>query len=178
MTPAPAAGRLLAGVVAAAGLLVLGAGPASAAHADVVATADCDGTVAYAITAWAGRPSTPERPALNERSRTNPDLHLQLSLDGRRPRPAVPDLALNQENNFSVTGTFSLPEDARPERLVLRTVPRAPWADGDAGVPDRSPKVDLTRCSDELDRRPLWLGGGVVGALAAWFLTRPRRRPT
>lgn len=178
MTPGRAAGRLLASVVAAGAVLVLGAGPASAAHADVVATADCEGTVAYAVTAWAGRPSTPERPALNKLSRTNPDLHLQLSLDGRRPRPAVSDLRLDEENGFSVTGTFTLPEDVRPKRLVLRTVPRSPWADGDEGLPSRSPKVDLTRCHDDLDRRPLWLGGGVVGALAAWFLTRPRRRTT
>ena len=174
MTPARTAQRILLTAGAAGAVLVGGAGPASAAHADVVATADCSGNVAYAVTAWAGLPTAPDSPGASDRSRTNPDLELQVSLDGGEFRPAVQHLRLDADNRFTASGTFSLPEDARPDTLVVRTVARAPWGNGARGVARQSPEVDLSRCHDDPDRRPVWLGGGLVGALAAWLLTRAR----
>ena len=184
MSTVRAARGALLTALAVGAVLVGGAAPASANHADVIASADCTGTVAYTVTAWPGRPSTPEQPALNERSRTIDDMDLEVSLDDGAFRTAVENLSLDKDNGYSVTGTFTLPDGDLPDRLVLRTVPRSPWATGAAGVARQSPVLDLSRCGGERvavqsssgdpDRRPLWLGGGLLGGLAAWFLTRPR----
>jgi hypothetical protein len=136
--------------------------------------------------AWAGRPDTPETPSANEASRTNPDLDLQASLDGGDFRTVVQHLSLGPDNRYTATGTFTLPEGELPSTLVLRTLPKARWGSGAPGVPRQSPELDLSRCqgervtldsstADDPDRRPLWLGGGFLGALAAFVLTRPRK---
>ena len=168
--------RVVLGTLATTAVLLSGASPATAAHAEVVGAVDCGGTVSWTVTAWAGRPSTPTRPGASERSRTNPDIELQVSMDGRPFRPAVQHLSLDADNRFTVSGTFELPDGERPRTVVLRTVARAEWSSGAAGLPRRSPEIDLSRCDEDVDRRPVWLGGGAVGAVAAWLLTRPRRR--
>jgi hypothetical protein len=89
-----AAQGALVSVLAVGAVLVGGAGPASANHAEVIASADCSGTVAYTVTAWPGQPSTPEQPALNERSRTIRDMDLEVSLDDGPFRTAVRHLSL------------------------------------------------------------------------------------
>lgn len=191
MSTLPTTGRAargaLATALAVAALVAGGAGPASADHAEVIASADCTGTVAYTVMSWAGRADTPERPSANEASRTNPDLDLEVSLDDGPFRTAVEGLSLGPDNRYTVTGTFTLPEGELPSTLVVRTVPRAEWGSGAPGIARRSPVLDLSRCggdrvaldapdsSGDPDRRPLWLGGGTLGALAAWFLTRPRK---
>ena len=184
MSTVRAAGGAVVGALALGAVLVGGAAPAWANHAEVIASADCTGTVAYTVTAWPGQPSTPEQPALNERSRTITDMDLEVSLDDGPYQVAVEHLSLGSDNGYSVTGTFTIPDGDLPETLVLRTVPRSPWATGAKGVARQSPVLDLSRCEGERvavegssgdpDRRPLWLGGGLVGGLAAWFLTRPR----
>jgi hypothetical protein len=184
MSRARAARGAAATALAVGAVLVGGAAPASANHAEVIASADCTGTVAYTVTAWRGRPSTPEQPALHQRSRTIDDIDLEVSLDDGDFETAVEHLRLDKGNGFSVKGTFTLPEGDLPDTIVLRTVPRSPWATGAPGVKRQSPVLDLSRCDGDRvtaggsakdpDRRPLWLGGGLLGGLAAWFLTRPR----
>jgi hypothetical protein len=184
MSPVRAARRAALTALAVGAVLAGGAGPAWANHAEVIGSADCSGTVAYTVTAWPGQPSTPEQPARNERSRTIDDLALEVSLDDGPFRTAVEHLSLGKDNGYSVTGTFTLPGEDLPDRLVLRSVPVSKWATGAPGVARNSPVLDLSRCegkrvaaqgsSGNPDRRPLWLGGGLLGALAAWFVTRPR----
>lgn len=176
---------------AALGIVLLAAwqaAPAFAHHADVLVTADCSGELAYAVGSWAGSPNTPSRPRANELSRTVTDVRLDVSLDSGPFVTVAEHLALTPVNGYAVTGRVRLP-GPMPSTLVARAVTVVPFANGARGDARRSAVVDLSDCkvSDEVDaqsarpadpdRRPqALLGGGVLGALATWATTRPKRR--
>lgn len=192
------AARVTAVLVGSLAVVVLGAGSASAHHADVVAVADCSGTVGYALSAWEGVPNTPAAPSANERSRTVDDVRLEVSSDGGPFLPLVQNLSLSKGNRWAVTGRARLPGGALPSRLVVRAVPVSPFANGAHGGVRTGPTIDLAACRHIRtgvatppstakaggggghatlpgDRQPLVLTGGLVGALATWLLSRSRR---
>lgn len=188
--------------------LLLLAGPALAHHAEVVAAADCTGTVTYSVAAWAGVPNTAVAPQANGQSRTNPNVALEVSTDSGPFQQVVDHLQLGATNGYTVTGSFPLPPGPLPKSLVVRTVTVAPFANGSTGTAQSTPALDLSRCHGQRndptaatpvdrtppaptagtpsssatpgspgvpDREAILLGGGLLGSLGAWRLTRPRR---
>lgn len=181
--------RRVAGAAMSSGVaLVLLATPAWAHHAEVVAAANCTGTVTYSVTAWAGVPNTPANSRANEQSRTNPDVAVEISEGGGPFRRVVDHLKLTPSNFYATAGTFALPAGPLPRRLVVRAVTVAPFANGSLGSARSAPELDLSRCHGQRSaaagtspgsgaphRTEFVLGGGLLGSLGAWRLTRPRR---
>lgn len=217
MTRRRTAQRAIAVTLGSGAVLLVLAGSASAHHAEVVAAADCTGTVTFSVAAWAGVPNTAATPTANDLSRTVPRVALEISTDGGPFIQVVDHLQLGPTNAYASTGSFPLPAGPLPRSLVVRTVSIAPFADGATGGDQPTPALDLSRCHGQRsdptattpsaaapartdpagtppgptagtasasaspgsagvpDREAILLGGGLLGSLGAWRLSRPRQ---
>src|SRR5438094_8142317 len=82
-------------VLAATGWM---AGVASAWHADITASLDCNGLVTYTATAWQGPDSA---------SRTNSDVRIAVSYNNGGTFTEVGHGAFTSSNGYSFSGSFS-----------------------------------------------------------------------
>ncbi len=148
----PRAGRWALSAVASAGIaaamVVVVAVPAAAHHANVIATGSCDRTIAYGVTSWSGEPDDPATPVDETAlSRTNDAIEVTWSADGGEPQVVDDGVEhrLTAENNFSFSGTFTVPRP-RPEVVTVSVVPLQPWGSGARIGEPRTATVDLSEC--------------------------------
>jgi uncharacterized repeat protein (TIGR01451 family) len=120
--------RLVVVLALALGAVPLLQGVASAHHAEVTASIDCDSMVSFTAEAWAGSgtPGTPQW-AL---SRTNTDVRVWYTVDGGPQITVADGQAFNQANNFQFSGSFQAPAAG-----TIRVFAQAEtnWANGVAG---------------------------------------------
>ncbi len=132
----------------AAAIVVAGAVPAAAHHANVIATGSCDRTIAYGVTSWSGQPDNPETPVDETAlSRTNEAIEVTWSADGGEPMLVEDGVEhrLAADNDFTFSGTFTVPRP-RPEVVTVSVVPLQPWASGGRIGEPRTATVDLSEC--------------------------------
>jgi hypothetical protein len=113
---------LACAVIATGVAVVASVAPASAHHADIVASVVCaeDGSyvVSYTATAWSG--------PTNE-SRTNPDVIISAALNGGAPTQ-VGSGAFNLANGFQFTGQFSAPASTTTVQVIV--LANGEWGNG------------------------------------------------
>ena len=106
------------GVLAA--VLVLAVAPiASAHHATVSASLDCNGVITYTVQSWEGHTS--------DNGGVNTNVYLQDSLGNTFP---VPHGAFNDADNYQFSGTFTIPTNVTSDTLTPVT---GTWGDGESG---------------------------------------------
>lgn len=144
----PRSGRWVASAGLAATMVVTVAIPAGAHHANVIATGSCDGTIAYAVTSWSGKPENPATPVDETAlSRTNEAIEVSWSAEGGEPQLVDDGVEhrLAADNDFTFSGTFTVPRPL-PEVVTVSVVPLQPWASGGRTGEPRTATVDLSEC--------------------------------
>ena len=102
-------------------MLVLAVAPiASAHHATVTASLDCNGVITFTVQSWEGHTS--------DNGGVNNNVYLQDSLGNTFP---VPHGAFNDADNYQFSGTFTISTTATSDTLTPVT---GEWGDGQGGA--------------------------------------------
>lgn len=121
--------------------IAAGMAHASACHPLIQAGADCNGTVSFTTTAWNDSDATDE-------TRTNTNVIVEFSINGvDGPFEKAPGAKgeFSKANDFSFSGTFSLPSNLkRPTDVTIQAVAVAKWGpNADLDVANQSSKTTI-----------------------------------